>query len=102
MIATLILLVTGAVWYGVAGENPKVAACIKQVDKVAATYRSDPPKADSKKAIENTLKNSRTWCGEKKFEEAGAGIEMAAFLCVANKGCKPLQDEARRLRQSSR
>jgi hypothetical protein len=99
---TLIIVLVGALYYAVAGEDPKITACVKQVDRVAASYRSHPPKADSKKAIENTLKNARTWCDEKKFKEANAGIEMAAYLCVASKGCKPLLDEARRHRQSSR
>lgn len=101
-IATLILVVAGAVWYAVAGEDPEVAACIRQVDKVAATYRSHLPKEESRRAIENTLKHARTWCGDKKFKDARNGYEMAAFLCVASKGCRPLLDEAKRLRQSSR
>jgi hypothetical protein len=101
-ITTLILVAAGAVWYAIAGEDPKVAACIRQVDKVSAAYRSHPPKADSRRAIENTLKHSRTWCGDMKFKDADNGIEMAAFLCVASKGCKPLLDEARRLKHSSR
>jgi hypothetical protein len=101
-ITTLILVAAGAVWYAIAGEDPEVAACIKQVDKVSAVYRSHPPKAESRKAIENTLKHSRNWCGDKKFKDARNGYEMAAFLCVASKGCKPLLDQAKRLKQSSR
>jgi hypothetical protein len=101
-VTTLILVIAGAVWYAIAGEDPESAACIKQVDRVVASYRSHPPKADARGAIENTLKHSRTWCGDKKFKDANRGVEMAAFLCVANKGCKPLLDEARRMKQSSR
>jgi len=99
---TLIIALVGAIYYAIAGEDPEVAACINQVDKVAATYRSHPPKTDSRKAIENTLKHARAWCGDRKFKEADAGIEMAAFLCVASKGCKPLIDQARRFKQSAR
>jgi hypothetical protein len=102
IVTTLVLVVAGAVWYAIAGEDPQIASCVRQVDKVAAAYRSHPPKAESHKAIESTLKHSRTWCGDKKFKDANNGIEMAAFLCVASKGCKPLLDEARRQKQSSR
>lgn len=99
---TVILVVAGAIWHAIAGENPKISACTGHVDRVQAAYRSSPPKAESRKAIDNALKNARIWCGDEKFEEANAGIEMAAFLCVANKGCQKLLDDARRHRQSSR
>jgi hypothetical protein len=100
--AIMVLVAAGAVWYAIAGENPQTTACMQEIKFIEAAYRAHPPKAESHKAIENTLRNARNWCGDKKFKEADAGIDMAAFLCVANKGCKPLLDEARRLEQSSR
>jgi hypothetical protein len=99
---TLIIVLVGALYYAVAGEDPQIAACQRQVDLVQASYRASPPKADSRKAVENTLKNARIWCGDKKFKDAEAGIEMAAFLCVASKGCQKLLDDAKRQRQSAR
>ena len=70
IVTTLVLVVAGAVWYAIAGEDPQIASCVQQVDRVAAAYRSHPPKAESHKAIESALKHSRTWCGDKKFKDA--------------------------------
>jgi hypothetical protein len=97
-----ILLVAGTVWYAVAAEDPQTDVCMREIKLVEAAYRSSPPKTESHKAIDNTLRNARKWCGEGKFEEADAGAEMATFLCVAQKGCQKLLDDARRQRQSSR
>jgi hypothetical protein len=33
---TLILVVAGAIWYAIAGENPKISACTGHVDRVQA------------------------------------------------------------------
>jgi hypothetical protein len=54
------------------------------------------------RAIENTLTHARTWCNEGKFKDASSAMDVAAFLCVAQKGCNSLLDQAKRQRQSSR
>jgi hypothetical protein len=98
----LVMLVIGTIGFFLWGEDPKAAACVRDIDLIESAYRTSRPKAESHKAIERTLTHARTWCGEEKFELAEKAMDIAAFLCVAQKGCQPLLDEARRVRSTSR
>jgi hypothetical protein len=99
---TLVALVVAVIWHLVWGEDSKTTACLREIDRIEAAYRSQRPKAESRKAIEKTLTHARTWCKEGKLKDASSAMDVAAFLCVASKGCNSLLDQAKRQRQSAR
>lgn len=99
---TLIALVGALVYYTVWGEDPQTSACVRQVNQIETAYRSSVPKAQSRRAIEKTLARARAWCGDGRIQDANNAMDVAAVLCVAQKGCQPLLDEAERRRQGSR
>lgn len=101
--AVVLTAIAGAaVWYAAAGEDARVVACLDEARLIDTAYRGDPPRADSHRAFESILGNARAWCGEKKLREANSALEMAALLCVANKGCRGLREEVQGERLSAR
>jgi len=81
--------------------DSKVVACTGQAGKLDAAYRASRPKGATGEAIEPMIRRARTLCREKEYGKAADTMKAAALLCMVQKGCTPLIEEAKRRRQPS-
>jgi hypothetical protein len=82
--------------------DSKMAACTGQAGKLNSAYQASRPKGATGEAIEPMIKRARTLCREKQYEKAVDTMKGAALLCMVQKGCAPLIEEAKRRREASR
>jgi len=82
--------------------DSKMAACNGEVGMLNSAYQASRPKGATGEAIEPMIRRARMLCREKQYKQAVDTMKATALLCMVQKGCTPLIEEAKRLRETRR